>query len=105
LLIAGSIRTPALPLSRSSVDRLFRVALARHSPARDETVFAVVSGGGVLRTTATARGLALNEATARSCRIGAADRARPGHHDRKAAPDSGLMLPVTCLARGLMRPG
>lgn len=44
-----------LPLSRSSVDRLFRVALERHIPARDETVFAVVSGGGVLRTTATAR--------------------------------------------------
>jgi hypothetical protein len=45
-------------------------------------------------------GLALNEATARSCRIGAADRARPGHHDRKAAPDSGLILPVTCLPGG-----
>jgi hypothetical protein len=42
-----------LPLSRSSVDRLFRVALERHLPARDETVFGVVSGGGVLRTTAT----------------------------------------------------
>jgi hypothetical protein len=50
-------------------------------------------------------GLALNEATARSCRIGAADRARPGHHDWKAAPDSGLMLPVTAWSGGLMRPG
>ena len=44
-----------LPLSRSSVDRLFRVALERHIPARDETLFGVVSGGGVLRTTVTAR--------------------------------------------------
>jgi two-component system, OmpR family, sensor kinase len=44
-----------LSLSRSSVDRLFRVALERHAPARDEAVFGVVSGGGVLRTSATAR--------------------------------------------------
>lgn len=44
-----------VPLSGSSVDRLFRVALERNVPARDETLFAVVTGGGVLRTTATAR--------------------------------------------------
>jgi two-component system, OmpR family, sensor kinase len=44
-----------LPLSGSTVDRLFRVALERNVPARDETLFAVVAGDGVLRTTATAR--------------------------------------------------
>jgi HAMP domain-containing protein len=44
-----------LPLSVSTVDRLFRVALERNVPAGDETLFAVVSGDGVLRTTATAR--------------------------------------------------
>jgi signal transduction histidine kinase len=43
-----------LPLSGSSVDRLFRVALERNVPAGDETLFAVVRGDGVLRTTATA---------------------------------------------------
>jgi hypothetical protein len=42
-------------LARSSVDRLFRVALEHNVPRGDETLFAIVSGGGVLRTAATAR--------------------------------------------------